>query len=103
MAKTGLLTGPKLVNLPIPWKVGDRNPQSPIVVGTYEGVDNMIRCGQKMANIATVVIDEVQMLEDADRGHRLDGMIARLKYLARRPSSCTCPLPSAPPKHWQRS
>jgi helicase len=42
----------------------------------------MIRCGQKMANIGTVVIDEVQMLEDADRGHRLDGMIARLKYLA---------------------
>ncbi|MDD4484792.1 MAG: helicase-related protein, partial [Methanoregula sp.] len=36
----------------------------------------------KMANIATVVIDEVQMLEDPDRGHRLDGMIARLKYLA---------------------
>ena len=31
-----------------------------------------------MANIATVVIDEVQMLEDADRGHRLDGMIARI-------------------------
>jgi len=42
----------------------------------------MIRCGKKMANIATVIIDEVQMLEDPDRGHRLDGMIARLKYLA---------------------
>jgi helicase len=42
----------------------------------------MIRCGQKMSTIGTVVIDEVQMLEDADRGHRVDGMIARLKYLA---------------------
>jgi helicase len=41
----------------------------------------MIRCGRKMTGIATVIIDEVQMLEDADRGHRLDGMIARLKYL----------------------
>jgi archaea-specific helicase len=82
MAKTGLLTGVSRLNLPETRKVGDRNPQSPIIVGTYEGVDNMIRCGQKMANIATVVIDEVQMLEDADRGHRLDGMIARLKYLA---------------------
>ncbi len=81
-AKTGLLTGVSRLNLPETRKVGDRNPQSPIIVGTYEGVDNMIRCGQKMANIATVVIDEVQMLEDADRGHRLDGMIARLKYLA---------------------
>jgi helicase len=82
MAKTGLLTGVSRLNLPETRKIGDRNPQSPIIVGTYEGVDNMIRCGQKMANIATVVIDEVQMLEDADRGHRLDGMIARLKYLA---------------------
>jgi archaea-specific helicase len=81
-AKTGLLTGVSRLNLPETRKVGDRNPQAPIVVGTYEGVDNMIRCGQKMQNIATVVIDEVQMLEDKDRGHRLDGMIARLKYLA---------------------
>ena len=81
-ARTGLLTGVSRLNLPETRKVGDRNPQAPIIVGTYEGVDNMIRCGQKMSNIATVVIDEVQMLEDTDRGHRLDGMIARLKYLA---------------------
>jgi helicase len=81
-AKSGLLTGVSRLNLPETRKVGDRNPQAPIIVGTYEGVDNMIRCGQKMQNIATVVIDEVQMLEDKDRGHRLDGMIARLKYLA---------------------
>ena len=80
-AKTGLLTGVSRLNLPETRKVGDRNPQAPIVVGTYEGVDNMIRCGQKMVHIGTVVIDEVQMLEDKDRGHRLDGMIARLKYL----------------------
>jgi helicase len=81
-AKTGLLTGVSRLNLPETRKVGDRNPQAPIVVGTYEGVDNMIRCGQKMHNIATVVIDEVQMLEDPERGHRLDGLVARLKYLA---------------------
>ena len=81
MARTGLLTGVSRLNLPETRKVGDRNPQAPIIVGTYEGVDNMIRCGQRMANVATVVIDEVQMLEDPERGHRLDGMIARLKYL----------------------
>jgi len=80
-AKTGLLTGVSRLNLPETRKVGDRNPNAPIIVGTYEGVDNMIRCGKKMSSIATVVIDEVQMLEDKDRGHRLDGMIARLKYL----------------------
>ncbi|WAC04795.1 MAG: DEAD/DEAH box helicase [Methanoregula sp.] len=80
-ARCGLLTGVSRLNLPETRKVGDRNPESPIVVGTYEGVDHMIRCGQKMKNIGTVVIDEVQMLEDPERGHRLDGMIARLKYL----------------------
>ena len=82
LAKTGLLTGVSRLNLPETRKVGDRNPQAPILVGTYEGVDNMIRCGQKMHNIGTVVIDEVQMLEDPERGHRLDGLVARLKYLA---------------------
>ncbi len=82
LAKTGLLTGVSRLNLPETRKVGDRNPQAPIVVGTYEGVDNMIRCGQKMQNIGTVVIDEVQMLENPERGHRLDGLVARLKYLA---------------------
>jgi len=81
LAKTGLLTGVSRLNLPETRKVAERSPQAPIIVGTYEGVDNMIRRGEKMKNIATVVIDEVQMLEDKDRGHRLDGMIARLKYL----------------------
>jgi helicase len=81
-AKTALLTGVSRLNLPETRKIGERDPHSPIVVGTYEGVDNMIRCGQKMTKIATVVIDEIQMLEDADRGHRVDGLIARLKYLA---------------------
>ena len=42
----------------------------------------MVRCGGSPGKIGTVVIDEVQMLEDPERGHRLDGMIARLKYLA---------------------
>ncbi|MDD1704419.1 MAG: DEAD/DEAH box helicase [Methanoregula sp.] len=81
-ARSALLTGVSRLNLPETRKVGERDPRSPIIVGTYEGVDNMIRCGQKMSKIATVVIDEVQMLEDADRGHRVDGMVARLKYLA---------------------
>ncbi len=81
-AKTALLTGVSRLNLPETRKVGERDPRSPIIVGTYEGVDNMIRCGQKMSKIGTVIIDEVQMLEDKDRGHRVDGMVARLKYLA---------------------
>jgi helicase len=81
LAKVALLTGISRLNLPETRKVGERDPSSHIIVGTYEGIDTMIRRGQKMKNIATVVIDEVQMLENPDRGHRLDGMIARLKFL----------------------
>ena len=81
-AKCGLLTGVSRINLPETRSAGDRDPQSPVIVGTYEGVDHLIRCGRRIGGIGTVIIDEVQMLEDPDRGHRLDGMIARLKYLA---------------------
>ena len=35
-----------------------------------------------LGNIGTVVIDEVHTLEDTERGHRLDGLIARLKFIA---------------------
>ncbi len=57
---------------------------SDIIVGTYEGLDFVIRSGNKSAlgNVGTVVIDEVHMLEDKERGHRLDGLIARLKFIA---------------------
>src|SRR3990170_530258 len=57
---------------------------SDIIVGTYEGVDFIIRSDNKnkLGTIGTVVIDEVHMLEDNERGHRLDGLIARLKFIA---------------------
>ena len=57
---------------------------SDIIVGTYEALDFVLRRGEAAAlkNIGTVVIDEVHMLEDGERGHRLDGMIARLRSCA---------------------
>jgi Superfamily II helicase, archaea-specific len=53
-----------------------------IIVGTYEGVDHILRLGNadSLGKVGTVVIDEVHMLTDDDRGHRLDGLIARLRY-----------------------
>jgi archaea-specific helicase len=81
VVKVSLHVGRSRLNLPETRAVGERDIHAPIVVGTYEGVDHMLRLGQKLRNIGTVVIDEVQMLEDRDRGHRLDGLIARLKYL----------------------
>jgi len=49
-----------------------------IISGTYEGIDQVIRTKKSLGRVGTVVIDEVHMLEDAERGHRLAGMIARL-------------------------
>ena len=82
IAGAGLMIGKSRVRLKDSQQVGDRNARAPLLVGTYEGVDHMIRTGKKLTGIGTVVIDEVQMLEDQDRGHRLDGLIARLKFLA---------------------
>ncbi|HWQ19877.1 MAG TPA: DUF5814 domain-containing protein [Methanotrichaceae archaeon] len=55
-----------------------------IIAGTYEGIDQVIRSKRSLGKVGTVVIDEVHMLEDSDRGHRLAGMIARLKHVAPR-------------------
>ncbi|WP_174589826.1 DUF5814 domain-containing protein [Methanocella conradii] len=55
---------------------------SDIIVGTYEALDFVLRKGEALRGIGTVVIDEVHMLEDEERGHRLDGLIARLRSCA---------------------
>ncbi len=77
-----LHTGVSRLNLPETRVKAKRSLDASVVVATYEGIDHVLRCGRKLKNIGTVVIDEVQMLEDAERGHRLDGLIARLKYSA---------------------
>jgi helicase len=56
--------------------------QADIIAGTYEGIDQVIRTKKSLGRVGTVVIDEVHMLEDAQRGHRLAGMIARLRNAA---------------------
>lgn len=80
--KVSLHTGVSRLNLPETRAIGERNLQAAIIVGTYEGIDHHLRTGQRIRNIGTVVIDEVQMLEDPERGHRLDGLISRLKEIA---------------------
>ncbi|WP_336024555.1 DEAD/DEAH box helicase [Halobellus salinisoli] len=56
------------------------NPNADVVVGTYEGIDHALRTGKDLGDIGTVVIDEVHTLKEEERGHRLDGLISRLKY-----------------------
>jgi len=54
------------------------DPSADVVVGTYEGIDHALRTGRDLGNVATVVIDEVHTVGSGERGHRLDGLIARL-------------------------
>ena len=51
-----------------------------IIVATYEGLDYMLRSGsyEKLEQLGTVIIDEIHMLENEERGHRLNGLINRL-------------------------
>ena len=56
------------------------DPNADIIVGTYEGIDHALRTGRDLGDIGTVVIDEVHTLKEGERGHRLDGLISRLKY-----------------------
>jgi helicase len=56
------------------------DPDADVIVGTYEGIDHALRTGRDLGDIGTVVIDEVHTLKEDERGHRLDGLISRLKH-----------------------
>jgi len=56
------------------------DPRADVIVGTYEGIDHALRTGRDLGDIGTVVIDEVHTLQEEGRGHRLDGLITRLKH-----------------------
>jgi helicase len=69
-------------------RVSDSNasfdPSADVIVGTYEGIDHALRTGKNLGDVGTVVIDEVHTLKEEERGHRLDGMISRLKHYCER-------------------
>ena len=54
-----------------------------IVVATYEGIDYLLRNGnsKSLSNLGVVLIDEIHMIDDEDRGTRLNGLIKRIKHL----------------------
>ena len=56
------------------------DPGADVIVGTYEGIDHSLRVGKDLGDVGTVVIDEVHTIAEEGRGHRLDGLISRLKY-----------------------
>jgi helicase len=57
--------------------------EADIIVGTYEGLDFLLRAGKSshLGNLQTVVVDEIHMLGDDERGPRLRGLIHRLKKI----------------------
>lgn len=61
-----------------------RTLDADIIVGTYEGIDFILRSGDAdvLGQIGTVIVDEIHTIEDPERGHRVDGVIGRLKYIA---------------------
>ncbi len=59
----------------------DTGIDADIIVGTYEGIDFLLRVGKDLGGIGTIVIDEVHMIDEEERGPRLDGLIARLRTL----------------------
>ncbi len=63
---------------------GRFDPDADVIVGTYEGIDHALRTGKDLGTVGTVVIDEVHTLGEDERGHRLDGLISRLKYYCER-------------------
>ncbi|MFC7167344.1 DEAD/DEAH box helicase [Halospeciosus flavus] len=60
------------------------DPTADVIVGTYEGIDHALRTGKDLGDIGSVVIDEVHTLQEEERGHRLDGLISRLKHYCER-------------------
>ncbi|XVH32947.1 DEAD/DEAH box helicase [Haloferacaceae archaeon DSL9] len=63
---------------------GRFDPSADVIVGTYEGIDHALRTGKDLGDVGSVVIDEVHTLKEDERGHRLDGLISRLKYYCER-------------------
>ena len=56
---------------------------SDIIVGTYEAFDWILRSGTatNIGEIGVVVVDEVQLIGDQERGQQLDGMLVRIRTL----------------------
>ena len=65
-------------------KLPDSNiADADIVVGTYEGIDFLLRSGKSdlLNDLGLVLIDEIHTISDEERGLRLNGLIKRIEHL----------------------
>ncbi|MHA1580591.1 MAG: DUF5814 domain-containing protein [Candidatus Freyarchaeota archaeon] len=63
--------------------VDDQVIRANLVSATYEALDYLLRSRRfsELGEVETIIIDEVQMLADEERGSELDGIITRLRDL----------------------
>ncbi|MEX2704458.1 MAG: DUF5814 domain-containing protein [Candidatus Freyrarchaeum guaymaensis] len=63
--------------------VDDQVAGANLVSATYEALDYLLRSRRfsELGEVETIIIDEVQMLADEERGSELDGIITRLRDL----------------------
>lgn len=63
--------------------VDDQVVGANLVSATYEALDYLLRSRRfsELGEVETIIIDEVQMLADEERGSELDGIITRLRDL----------------------
>ena len=80
LTDVSIITGSSRIMVKENRRPANRSADAGILVATYEGIDHLMRLGESLSGIGTVIIDEVQMLEDRDRGHRVDGLISRMKF-----------------------
>ncbi|MFQ5832015.1 MAG: DUF5814 domain-containing protein [Candidatus Thorarchaeota archaeon] len=60
--------------------------KSDIVCATYEALDFVFRSGEssRLGEVGTIIVDEIQMLADPERGPELDGLLSRIRFHAPR-------------------
>ena len=80
LTDVSIITGSSRILVKENRRPANRSKNAGILVATYEGVDHLMRLGESLSGVGTVIIDEVQMLEDRERGHRVDGLISRMKF-----------------------
>ncbi|AMK15358.1 DUF5814 domain-containing protein [Methanobrevibacter olleyae] len=65
-------------------KLPDSNiADADILVGTYEGIDFLIRSGKSdlLEDLGLVLVDEIHTISDEERGLRLNGLIKRIRHI----------------------
>lgn len=63
--------------------VDDETKSADIITATYEAFDYLLRAGKKdeIGDVGVIIIDEIQILAEKERGPEIDGLIVRIRKL----------------------